>query len=183
MTREEAKSYLMAISHILDSMAIEYLTEKDGEKMREAITSLEQEPCEDKRLYIKVFADLEPDDIAEKIYQICDEDKFPKVIESLKEYFDSEPCEDCVSREAVKDILHKSNQKAVITFEDFEELVNKLPSVNPHESKTGRWIAVENEEMKTVGYYCSKCDLPMETEYRTKLCPNCGANMESEGKE
>jgi hypothetical protein len=47
MTREEAKSYLMAISHILDSMAIEYLTEKDGEKMREAITSLEQEPCED----------------------------------------------------------------------------------------------------------------------------------------
>jgi rubrerythrin len=87
-----------------------------------------------------------------------------------------------VSREAVKDILHKSKQKAVITFEDFEELVNKLPSVNPHESKTGRWIAVENEEMKTVGYYCSKCDLPMETEYRTKFCPNCGANMQ-ESKE
>lgn len=37
MTREEAKSYLIAISNILDSMAIEYLKEKDGEKMREAI--------------------------------------------------------------------------------------------------------------------------------------------------
>lgn len=33
-------------------MAIEYLTEKDGEKMREAIKVLEQEPCNDE--YIKV---------------------------------------------------------------------------------------------------------------------------------
>ena len=104
-----------------------------------------QEPCEDKRLYIKVFADLEPDDIAEKIYQICDEDKFPKVIESLKEYFDSEPCEDCVSREAVKDILHKSKQKAIITFEDFEGLVNKLPSVTP-QPKIGHWQKISADK-------------------------------------
>lgn len=54
--------------------------------------------------------------------------------------------------------------------------------------KTGHWIAVENEEMETVGYYCSECDLPMETEKRTDYCPNCGARMiepqvENEGKE
>jgi len=47
MAREEAKEYLINISYKLGSMSIEYLTEKDGEKMREAIYALEQEPCED----------------------------------------------------------------------------------------------------------------------------------------
>lgn len=47
MTREEAKEYLINISYKLGSMAIEYLTEKDGEKMREAIYALELEPCDD----------------------------------------------------------------------------------------------------------------------------------------
>ena len=39
MKREEAKDFLIDISYKLGSMAIEYLTEKDGEKMREAIES------------------------------------------------------------------------------------------------------------------------------------------------
>ena len=44
MTREDAKEFLIDISYKLGNMAIEYLTEKDGEKMREAIKALEQEP-------------------------------------------------------------------------------------------------------------------------------------------
>jgi len=148
-----------------------------------------QEPCEDKRLYIKVFADLEPDDIAEKIYQICDEDKFPKVIESLKEYFDSEPCEDCVSREAVKDILHKSKQKVVITFEDFEELVNKLPSVTPTHKE---WIPVSegatNKDMfKTVFGYEPATDAVVCNKEdwcgASKPCNYCFANPNAIGRE
>lgn len=47
MTREEAKIFLITISYKLGTMAVEYLTEKDGEKMREAIETLYQEPCED----------------------------------------------------------------------------------------------------------------------------------------
>ena len=43
MTREEAKSFIINISYKLGNMAVEYLTEKDGEKMREAIKALEQE--------------------------------------------------------------------------------------------------------------------------------------------
>lgn len=43
--------------------------------------------------------------------------------------------------------------------------------------KTGHWIAEENEEMETIGYYCSECDLPMETKEKTRFCPNCGAKM------
>lgn len=48
MTREEAKAFLTDISYDLGTMGIEYLTEKDGEKMRDAIKTLEQEPkCKD----------------------------------------------------------------------------------------------------------------------------------------
>lgn len=52
------------------------------------------------------------------------------------------------------------------------------------EPRKGHWIAVENDEMEIVQYYCSECDLPMETKERTDYCPNCGAKMaESEVKE
>ena len=46
MTKEEAKSFLIDISYDFGNMAIEYLTEKDGEKMREAVETLEQGSCE-----------------------------------------------------------------------------------------------------------------------------------------
>jgi hypothetical protein len=48
MTEENAKEYLINISYKLGTMGIEYLTEKDGEKMRDAIHALEQEPILDK---------------------------------------------------------------------------------------------------------------------------------------
>ena len=48
------------------------------------------------------------------------------------------------------------------------------------EQKTGHWIAEENEGMETIGYYCSECDLPMETEEKTSYCPNCGCAMKGE---
>lgn len=41
----------------------------------------------------------------------------------------------------------------------------------------GHWIATENEEMEIDGYYCSNCDLPMETKEKTCFCPHCGADM------
>lgn len=113
MTREE----------ILRSM--EYALESDKRTIKNPISeygwlfdkiyewkkSLELEPCEDKRPYIKVFADLEPDDIAKKIYQICDDDKFPKVIESLKEYFDSKPCDDLCKSCDTKGCIFQSGIK------------------------------------------------------------------------
>jgi hypothetical protein len=48
MTEENAKEYLINISYKLGTMGIECLTEKDGEKMREAIHALEQESVLDK---------------------------------------------------------------------------------------------------------------------------------------
>ena len=42
MNKEEAKNFIIDISYELGNMAVEYLTEKDGEKMREAVEVLEQ---------------------------------------------------------------------------------------------------------------------------------------------
>lgn len=47
MTREEAKEYLIHISYDLGTVGVEYLSTRDGEKMRNAIEALSAEPCED----------------------------------------------------------------------------------------------------------------------------------------
>lgn len=44
MTTEEAIEFLTKTSYVLGTVAAEYLSEKDGEKMREAIKVLDQEP-------------------------------------------------------------------------------------------------------------------------------------------
>lgn len=56
MTRDEAKDFLTKISYALGNMSVEYLSEKDGEKMREAIKALEQESILD-----KIRAEIETD--------------------------------------------------------------------------------------------------------------------------
>lgn len=43
MTREEAREFLLSISYSLGNMSVEYLSEKDGKKMREAMQALEQD--------------------------------------------------------------------------------------------------------------------------------------------
>lgn len=51
--------------------------------------------------------------------------------------------------------------------------LKELPSVLPK----GHWIAIEDEEGNIVGHYCSKCDLPLETDDKTMYCPHCGCRM------
>ena len=103
---------------------------------------------------------------------------------------EQEPCEDCISRQAAIDAICKAcsvdddyyecdGYPKTSTWCDELVALRALPSVTP-QPKTGHWIAVENEEMEMVGYYCSECDLPMETEQRTNFCPNCGAKMRGE---
>ena len=109
-------------------------------------------------------------------------------IEALKQ----EPCEDAISRDELlkaidtwdkfgcdadtKLVPYQDHYIPYIHYDDVVKCIKGMPSVNP-QPETGRWIAVENEEMETVGYYCSECDLPMETEQRTNFCPNCGRRM------
>lgn len=47
MTPKEAKEYLIRLSYKLGNMSMEYLTEKDGERMREAINALDIDKIEE----------------------------------------------------------------------------------------------------------------------------------------
>lgn len=40
MTNEEAKEYLLNVSYMIGTTAVEYMTQKDGDKIREAIKVL-----------------------------------------------------------------------------------------------------------------------------------------------
>lgn len=108
-----------------------------------------------------------------------------------KKYIEQEPCEDCISRQAVIDLINADWE-----YEGLEVEINNLPSVTPKletvtefadrcrecgarygkllKQKTGHWI-LRDDICK-----CSNCkDIsPVLHNY----CPNCGAKMESEDK-
>lgn len=104
-----------------------------------AMDALKQEPCEDNRLYSKVYADLEPQEKAEKLYQICGENELKEVYEVLGEYCGIEPCEDAVSRQAVLDAFAEYVRSGYADSENdfgmYCRIVNELPSVQPKEEQ------------------------------------------------
>lgn len=67
MTREQAIEILTKISYALGTMAVEYLSEKDGEKMREAINVLEQEPFINKPCISKGVCHEDKNKVLDKI--------------------------------------------------------------------------------------------------------------------
>ena len=103
----------------------------------------------------------------------------------------AEPCEDCVSREAVhnliipwlNDYLLDETREALETI-DYK--IEDLPSVTP-KPKIGRWIYIQYDGNPRIGNWkCSLCmrnvmfgqnqnDKPLYN-----YCPHCGAKMESE---
>lgn len=96
---------------------------------------------------------------------------------------EQEPCEDCVSRDAVhnliipwlNDYLLDETREALETI-DYK--IEDLPSVTP-KPKMGRWIEVTNGRG---GHECDLChkyapSYKSGDEYLSQFCPNCGAKM------
>lgn len=93
----------------------------------------------------------------------------------LCERDDTEPCDDCISRQAAID-TYKNLRLPIYPLEE-------LPPVKP-EQKMGHWIKID--DCSNSGYYCSKCHKKVvkdgwsDTVKIIKYCPNCGAKMEGE---
>ena len=86
-----------------------------------------------------------------------------------------EPCEDAISREAVKDKVKElfSMGECYCDEHSIIGMINELPPVT---QKSGKWI--DREEYDADRWKCSVCG---RTEpYKENYCPNCGAKMESE---
>ena len=152
MTREEAIGEIKSWTPILLRLG-DKCTNKTAIAQHMAIEALEQEPC----------------------------DKYIKEIDHLHKYISKletqivmqEPCEDCISIQAVIDIIEKEEFKGDALSE-----IEKLPSVNPQ--RTGHWI-YELEDWNR--WTCSECGWSERTDVHITLgynfCPNCGAKMES----
>ena len=114
---------------------------------------------------------------------------------------EQQPCEDCISREAVDEYITNLlsgylYDEERTRLEDLTAYIWELPSVTPKQ-KTGRWLMPQQDDgMSDPIYYqvrCSECgfDLDPQTWHMElhqygadKYCPNCGAKMgESEDKD
>lgn len=104
-------------------------------------------------------------------------------IEALK----AKPCEDCVSRQAVLELI-----RADWKYDNLEPYVENLPPVNLCKPKTGHWVE-ENVNEWSRKVFCSECGCQPPFEHvsnsdvystsgygiinKTKFCPNCGTRM------
>ena len=81
-----------------------------------------------------------------------------------------EPCEDCVSRDAVLEALYDHEYK-----KDIRKDIEALPSVQPKQ-RTGRWI----KHSDNVGNWweCDQCGTDWGG--AVNYCPNCGCAMKGE---
>lgn len=96
---------------------------------------------------------------------------------------EQEPCEDCVSRDEVFDLVADFD----LDMNQVVKGIRALPSVTPQQ-KVGHWMLIHPlQENDDVEYICSNCnqgDWDCDTIY--KYCPYCGVKMiepqESEDK-
>ena len=119
----------------------------------------------------------------------CDEVSIGEAIKVAIEILKQEPCEDCISRQAVLDSIHANcvyENEYNLTAKHIEDAVKQLPSVNPQKPKTGHWIVNEWGNIS-----CSECGCtalydkvyPGESVFgkairiKTTFCPTCGAKM------
>lgn len=89
---------------------------------------------------------------------------------------EQEPCEDCVSRRAVYEILNDAYFLKIDDGAALQESVRQLPSVTPQQ-KMGEWIEHIHNGMQYIE--CPKCSSWFLRMYLTRnsYCPNCGAKM------
>jgi uncharacterized membrane protein YvbJ len=88
------------------------------------------------------------------------------------EALEQEPCEDCISRQAVMALAKEECETAIIPYKRFVKGVNSLPPVTP-QPKTGHWI--DRDVYDADRWKCSECG---RTEpYKENYCPKCGAKM------
>lgn len=121
---------------------------------------------------------------------------------------EQQPCEDCISREAVKEMLSDEWTKYMpmeldINLSFVMEKINELPSVTPKgvtitdfadrcrecgKQKVGKWKILD--ECANEGVYCSEChkkifklEFSPTMKWRNfKYCPNCGADMRGDSE-
>lgn len=150
MTREEAYNRIDAI--IAKHELVMFITRLDYDALRMAKEALKQEP--------KLLQALE-----------LEKGAYNALVKKIQ-------CSDCISRQAVLEIIRKCNCQGWVKV-DIGEPIEALQPVNPAE-KVGRWEWVQYDGNPKIGnYHCSACLCIVEDGKPSyKYCPQCGAKME-----
>ena len=96
-----------------------------------------------------------------------------EVLEFTIKTLEQEPCDDTVSREAVKELFQEGSVMGMYYFLG----IDKLPSVTPARKKA-KWIVLKDKYGDICEAICSCCK--DNGNHRWKYCHTCGAEMESE---
>lgn len=119
------------------------------------------------------------------INRCCEEDA--EALDMAIKALEQQPCEDCISREAVKEtiFIQGSVEKLEIDFAKLlllQRAIKALPSVTP-QPKIGKWVAQDIHNCHT-DFKCSACGyihgfmhLYGKPTADYTYCPNCGARM------
>lgn len=197
MTKEQQLDWLCRLrSEIYVYMPQEWIKKMD-EALTQSIKALEQEPCNHEEkphslldAYFQMRAEQEPCEDCD-YSEIMDWEQDAKTGKAKPIYWcerHKEPCDDVVSRQAVKEII--TDIRDCISVEGYcaiLERMKKLPPVRPQEPKTGHWIEVEVRNCHAT-LKCSECDRVIEPTYTfgeysyediKKFYPycHCGAKM------
>ena len=120
--------------------------------------------------------------------------------EDASKKFRTEPCEDCISRQAVDDAIYDYSRSCDVNYEQIMEFIDKLPSVTPkytdeeidkaqavEQAYVDKMVELAVEETKRPkgkwiddcgGVKCSCCGYSIDDEHYAKTyCTNCGAYM------
>jgi len=97
-------------------------------------------------------------------------------LKELKLLKEQESCEDCISRQAVLDLIVANHTELnginVVMYSPLYKDIKQLPSVTP-QPKTGHWTrTVDKAE-----YLVWECNCGWQQRFATNYCPNCGAKM------
>lgn len=192
MTNEEVIEQLKDISR---SFSETYFG-KWREALDIAIQALEQQPCEDTEV-IKVSKGAVK--ARQGRFVIYDVEWLKKNFYATEEKIygqPKQPCEDCISRAEVQDLISRwlSDYLLDETREVLETInykVGDMPSITPQRPK-GKWILNDNQGIQAVGYltyHCSECGREISSKYHGKIsllkeypfC-HCGAEMSGGGR-
>lgn len=95
---------------------------------------------------------------------------------------EQEPCGDCISRQAVLDILKDKWNMFSDANDAMQESIDTIEALSPvtPQPKTGRWIYT-GDYITDGMLKCSECNFEHDVSERFSFCPSCGVKMESEG--
>lgn len=104
--------------------------------------------------------------------------------ERIEQYIDSiaEPCEDCINRQAVLDIVDGYSESQSNVEDVTQDIISDIAALPPvtQQPKIGHWI--DKDIRGSIEPYCSVCGDSVDTMYHYDYCPNCGAMMVEQQK-